>query len=136
MFVEKIKMYNRKFFGVLMLGLFAFSSCAPSGKIDMTKSEDGQTLTFVLTNFSSSKAFQNEYLAMHELSIDVAREKGTIGLSIVDTNGNEPYVGSHVLDGTFTVVIHEHANYTIEVTGNNATATISIIDLGETNPIS
>ena len=75
MFVEKIKMYNRKFFGVLMLGLFAFSSCAPSGKIDMTKSEDGQTLTFVLTNFSSSKAFQNEYLAMHELRIDVAREK-------------------------------------------------------------
>lgn len=107
------------------------SACAPTkGSIVILESPDGRACTMTFREWSASNKCELSLRGGEVLQVEVTRESGEIGLTVSGKKGDEPYIGNRLESGIFTITVHEADEYVIRITGDRATGSLNIKNLG------
>lgn len=112
------------FFIAILIGINACS--ATKGSIVILEEPDNTGFTIDFNKWSSQNKCELFLYKGDELQIEVSRDIGKIALAIKGKNGSEPYTGSDVKAGLFTVKVDETDKYEIRINGKDATGKIKV----------
>lgn len=105
----------------------AITACAaPKGSIVILEETDGSGFTMEFSQWSSKDSCKLSLKDGDVLKIEVDRQDGKIGLEVTGRNGSEPYTGSAVETGVFTVTVSDTDEYDIQITGKNASGKAAV----------
>lgn len=119
------------FLSLAMAVMTAVSGCtAPKAGIVILENPNGKEFTVDFREWSASSKFSLSLEKGDILQIEVAREEGKIALTVSGKNGSEPYTGSKLETGLFTVTVSETDEYEVRITGENATGKVMVKNAG------
>ncbi|MDI9494982.1 MAG: hypothetical protein QM227_01795 [Bacillota bacterium] len=126
--IRRVKsMHPIVFLPLFIAVLIALSACtATKGSILILENPDGKGFTMTFKDWTSQNKCELSLDKGDELEVQTIREGGVIGLSIMGKKGSEPYVGSDLKSGRFTVTVSERDEYVIQITGKNASGKVRI----------
>lgn len=120
-------------FYLMLLAFLMFSAYAMSkGSILILEKRDGTGFTMDFNEWSGKSKCELSLSGGDVLQVEIAREGGKIGLTVSGEKGGEPYTGSNLAAGLFTIAVSETDAYVIRVTGRGATGEVSVKNLGST----
>jgi hypothetical protein len=117
---------------IIFLPLFiavitAISACSETkGSIVVLENPNGTGFTINLNKWSLENKCELSLSKGDVLQIEVSREGGKIALTVRGKKGREPYTGSNLESGLFTVTVSETDKYDILITGKDATGKVTI----------
>lgn len=106
---------------ILILGSIGCSKVDFDGEV--VSNENEFAMEYSLLNVSKSHSF--ELVEGNKISVQIEKESGKLNVSIKDDNGNEVYKGNDVSSGRYEISVKENGTYTIEVTGDNSSGSVS-----------
>lgn len=105
----------------------ALSGCrAPRGGIVILESPDGNSFTMDFTKWSDQNKCELSLDAGNKLWVEADLQSGDLGLVIRGKNGSEPYTGSKLSSGAFSVTVEAADDYVFQVSGKNASGRLSV----------
>lgn len=125
MFFEEMRHFN--LLPMMAAIVVAITACAaPKGSIVILEETDGSGFTMEFSQWSSKDSCKLSLKDGDVLKIEVDRQDGKIGLEVTGRNGLEPYAGSDVETGMFTVTVSDTDEYDIQITGKNASGKVAV----------
>lgn len=111
---------------LLIITVLALSACTAKGSMTLFKAPDETAFTMTFEAWSATQAYEWSQDKGDTLQIEIAREKGAIGLTISGKNGSKPYAGRDLQTGLFTVSVYETDTYVLTFTAEQATGKAQI----------
>ncbi len=117
---------------VLILSVvLLLSSCAVlNGKIMILEDKNGRGFTMDFQEYSATSTCELSLEDGDVLQVEVTRTSGKIAFSVNGKSGSEPYTGNDLPTGIFTVTVSETDEYVFEITGDQASGSIIVKNLG------
>ena len=116
---------------LVIVALNLIPACtATKGSILILENPDGTGFTMDFNEWSSVNKCELPLNKGDEVQIEVARTSGKISLFMSGKNGSEPYTGSNLKSGVFTVTVAETDQYIFHITGISATGKIIVSRMG------
>ncbi|NMB21421.1 MAG: hypothetical protein GX979_11190 [Firmicutes bacterium] len=118
-------------FMIITAMILVLAACvAPKGSIVILEESQQTGFSMEFSEWSSQGTCALPLKKDDTVQIDVTKTAGTIALTMSGRGSSEPYTGSNVQSGLFTVTVSESDEYTFILTGKAASGTISVKNLG------
>lgn len=125
--IGREKMHLAIFLPLVIVIIMALTACSPTkGSIVILDNPNGSGFTMEYKEWSTDNKCELELNKGDELQINSSNENGEIHLSIRGENGSEAYTGNELKSHSFTVTVSETDKYIIQISGKNATGSLSI----------
>lgn len=103
------------------------SACsATKGSILIIENPNGTGFIMEFKEWSEKNKCELALNSGDVVQFEVARENGEIALSVSGKKGSEPYTGTNVKSGIFTVTVSETDEYLIRIAGKDATGKVMV----------
>ena len=117
---------------VVLAVVLTFTACTPTtGSVIIYEKPFGEKFDISFHEWDDQNKCEMSLNKGDTIKVEVFRKSGEISLSIRGKNGSEPYVGSKLESGAFTVTVSEADDYVMEFRGDQATGEIIITDLSK-----
>lgn len=128
-----MKKINRfKILPMVVAVVLAFTACtATKGSIVINEKPFGTQFDISFNEWSAQNKCEMLLGKGEVIQVEIARDSGEISLTIRGKNGSEPYAGTNLDAGTFTVTAPETDGYLIQLSGNKATGKIVLTNLSK-----
>ena len=115
----------------IFIGLLLCPACAaPKGGIVILENPQGNACRMDFKDWSAKNKCELTLKRDEVLQVEILCESGAIALMIRGKNGSEPYTGNGLASGMFTVTVPEADDYLISISGDQATGSLAVKNLG------
>jgi len=119
------------FLPLLIAILIVISGCsATKGSIVILENPKGTGFSMDFKEWSATNKCELSLNKGDTLQIEVDREAGKISLAVNGKKGSEPYTGNDLRSGVFTVTVAETDQYSVRITGKDATGKVTVKNVG------